>query len=98
MNDSDIYAEYASLKVAESEIKTQLESLAQIIKKDMVLQQKKNKVKTKYGTFSIMNKKSWEYTESVKYVEDSISDLKKSERQKGLATCKTNPILTFKKK
>ena len=93
MNDA-LFEKYSNL---DFEIK-QLEEQKTMLRSEILDELKQNDVvkqETKYGVFTTASRKSYEYTETVKKLEEKVKLQKVKEEQKGSAKLKLTEYLVF---
>jgi len=93
----DKYHQLAELKKQISDLKEEADVLQAELLEEMItggiLQQK-----TTYGTFSVGNRKNWNYPEYVREVEEEVKLTKKKAQRRGDAEYSKSPFLSFRAK
>lgn len=93
----ELFQEYALLKLQEKGIKARIEELNPKIKSEISLAGA-DKIDSEWGTFTVMKKKLWVYSDVVKTLEATLEERRIEEQATGSATFKEVPILMFKGK
>ncbi len=84
MNSQNL-KEYAELKTEEKRIKTRIDELNPLIKKE-IIDSGLDKLPTSLGNFNIKRVKRWTYTPAVESAKRSLDELKAEEEATGAAT------------
>ena len=85
--DIDVYEEYAKTKQEIADLEEKRKELELLVMTRLEQDGLKDEVSV-YGHFYSLSRKSWEYSEEVKAKAKELSDLKKVEELKGIATIK----------
>ncbi len=88
---------YADLKAQISVLENQLEILKPEVETIVVELAPEDKVvETEFGTFTMVPKRKYTYSEAVQLAEKALKDTKKNEEATGVATYEVNPYVLFK--
>ncbi len=82
---TELFQEYAELKVQEKTIKTRLDELKASVIEEMD-SEGLDKQPTPAGTFSLIHAKKWDFSESVKETEKGLKKMMEKEKSDGTAT------------
>lgn len=92
--NTDLFQQYAELKVQEKEIKEKIDNLKESVIKEMA-DAGLDKQPTPLGTFTIQLSKKWEFDDTVRDAENHVLKLKEFAKANGKATYKEVPELKF---
>lgn len=95
LNNVDLYLQYAKVKNMIKVLVERSDELSGLILEEM-LANKEEKKKFEFASFTVGKRKSYEYTEEVKKLEDSVKSQKAKEVEEGLATVKETNYLLMK--
>lgn len=93
--DKDTFQQYAKIKKQIKELTQQAKELEPELTESM-LEAGADKVKTEFGSFTIVVRKKYEYSDKVKELESSVKELKKVEEQSGIAEATESKSLMFR--
>jgi len=92
--NKELFAQYAELKLQQRDVEAQIEKISPQLVNQMV-DGGADKVQTDAGTFVIVHRKQWSFTDKVKHQEDVLKTIKENEMANGDATFVERPTLTF---
>jgi len=95
--NKELFKQYADVK---NEIK-RLSDIAKGIElqvREEMIKEDKTKAEAEFGTFSLVTRKKYTYTDKVKEAEKSVKEMKKEEEKSGLATVEESQSITFRAK
>lgn len=95
--DKTLLQEYADLKVEEKRIKARIDELNPEIKQSIV-DAGADKIDMEVGTFLLVIKKKWKYSEKVTTLDNQLKLFKSNEEADGTATFEEDSMLMFKAK
>lgn len=93
MNKEDI-KEYADLELQKKVLEARQEEIKSLLLSQLI-ELKADKVESDFGSFKIVERNSWKYSEAVRKIESQVKDLKKVEELSGEATSEKKKSLTF---
>lgn len=88
--------EYAELQTRIKADKARMDLIKGEIEAE--LGQQETKLDTEFGTFKMVGRKSWEYSETTQIAEEDLKILKVEEQEEGVATHTTSYSLRFNAK
>lgn len=92
---NNIYEDYAVVEAQIKVLKNKQDEMRVEILKEMVEKDQKT-IKTAVGSFSVSQRKSWEYTKNVEEAKEKLDALKAKEESCGDATFIETPSLMFR--
>ena len=92
--NTQLFQDYAQLKIQEKQLKEQIDSLKEEVIKEMQGADL-DKQPTELGTFTIQSSKKWTFTKEVESAQKEVERLKKHEQANGKATFTEVPELKF---
>ncbi|MCP4761483.1 MAG: hypothetical protein GY870_06855 [archaeon] len=92
-----IYKEYAELTSQIKVLYDQQKELKEQIKEDLNTKEA-NQLKADFGTFSLVERKTWKYTEVIKDKAKDLAQAKKLEEESGLAKATVSKSIMFRGK
>jgi hypothetical protein len=95
MQNDELLRKYVMLELSFKALEEQKKALREEIVEDF---KKKGleKVNSEFGSFTICNKTSWKYSESIKSLENKVKIAKDKEQKKGIAKVTISEYLLFK--
>lgn len=91
---NNTYEEYAIIEAKIKDLKNKQDEMRVKILDEMILNEQK-KVETPVGSFSLSQRKTWEYTKKVEEAKEKLDTLKAKEESTGEATFVEVPSLRF---
>ena len=92
--ENSIYEQYAQMTKQIKELQTEQKELGSQCLKEME-DNNANQMKATFGTFSLVERKKWVYTQDVKHAEEEVKVIKKTEEENGKAKFSTSKSLRF---
>lgn len=93
----ELFREYATIKNKIKLLTEEAKSIETEVKGEMI-KEDVEQVKSDFGTFSIVSRKSWTYSPKVIELEASLKKIKEVEVEEGVATSKISTSLMFRNK
>jgi len=94
MDKTQLLIEYAELKQSERQTKERIAEIAPMIV-EMMEMDKKDKIKSDLGIFTVEHKKMWKYSHIVKEAEANLKKMQEKEKASGVAEFTENSYLKF---
>ena len=91
------YKEYAELTAQIKVLNDKQKELKDVIKEDLD-KREANQMKADFGTFSLVERKTWKYTDVIKDKTKDLAQAKKLEEENGLAEHTTSKTIMFRGK
>ena len=86
--------EYADLELQKSNIEARQAEI-KLAFLDSLKKLEADKVESEFGSFRIVQRNSWKYSDKIKVLEDGVKEAKKAEETAGTATKEIKESLTF---
>lgn len=94
-NGTDLYQQYAMMKIATKMMEERIDELNEYIVDEMK-DKELEKQQFEFGSFSLSTRKTYKYTEAVNSLADKLKAQKKAEEESGEATLEEKKSLLFK--
>lgn len=94
--NKELFDKLAALRIAERDVKNQIEEIYPEIVASLTDVEDGTIITTDLGTFTVSQRRTWEYPEALVQRELEIKKEKKIAEQMGVATYTTKPSVTFK--
>jgi len=92
--EEKVFIEYIDIQTQIKKLEDQKKELSVKCLEEMK-KNELNQVKNPLGTFSLVEKKTWTYSNAIKLSEGAIKELKKAEEENGIAISKVSESLRF---
>lgn len=93
----NIYKKYAEITASIKALEEEKKLVNDQILQDLSTQEV-NQCKSEVGTFSLVERKTWKYSDAVKTKEQEVKELKKEEESIGIANSSSSFSLRFQSK
>lgn len=94
--NKDLFDKLAALRIAERDIKNQIEEIYPEIVASLTDVEDGTIITTDLGTFTVSQRRTWTYPEAIEQREQELKKEKKIAEQMGVATYTTKPSAVFK--
>ncbi len=95
--NTETIKQYESIKLQIKALEAQAEAMEPEVK-EMLANCGADQIETDKGKFYFTTRKTWKYTDAVKFKETEVKELKKQEEETGTATATENKSLTYRAK
>lgn len=85
----------AELRIAEKEIAAKIKEILPEVTASVQDLEGGTVIETGLGSFTVAERRTFEYSESIQAQEKALKELKKDEERKGLAECTINKFVKF---
>lgn len=93
----ELYKEYGELDLQIKKLQDRQKAIKSELEEDMKSQEV-DKVQAEFGTFFLVTRKTWKYSDEVKAKETEVKVLKKTEEETGKAESTESTSLSFRAK